>query len=72
MLQLEFRLEHSTLLLVTLLSYQTPKDGTSQSNNRGAKQSKKNLNASFNNKKKQSKRSVKRNNYIKKLVQKSI
>lgn len=51
----------------------TPKDGTSQSNNHGAGQSNKNLNAGRNKKKKkQSKRSAKRNKYIKKLVQKSI
>lgn len=54
------------------LSYQTAKDGSSQSNNHGAGQSKNNLNAGGNTKKKQRKRAAKRNKYIKKLVQKSI
>ncbi|XP_053175206.1 little elongation complex subunit 2 [Scomber japonicus] len=50
----------------------TPKDGTSQSNNHGARQSNNNLDAGGKKKKKGKKRSAKRKKYIKKLVQKSI
>ncbi|XP_045893371.1 little elongation complex subunit 2 isoform X1 [Micropterus dolomieu] len=55
-----------------LKPFESAKDGSSQSNNHGAGQSKNNLNAGGNKKKKQKKRAAKRNRYIKKLVQKSI
>lgn len=54
------------------LSYQTATDGSLQSNNRGAGQSKNKMNTGGNMKNKQTKRAAKRNKYIKKQIQKSI
>ncbi|XP_051238057.1 little elongation complex subunit 2 isoform X2 [Dicentrarchus labrax] len=50
----------------------TVQEGSLQSNNHGSGQSKNNLNAVGNAKRKKKKRAAKRNKYIKKLIQKSI